>query len=225
MSKAFFTPKDNEPYFQGAINGGSSKVFCAAIKQLQNDIDNDTKKNITAIWHDESHWNKYLSSRLDETKILLPSFAYPEGMVLPYGPIILMRDKKKYGGHFFLRNIQMTSRDKLIIFLSYIKNYLRNIIRKNMVDRAFVQYLSGGLGNQMFQYAKGKSQSIKKNQKLILDLEYLIFPEKIDTSRRFGLDVFNIQAVVFKPSKKNYLKRFYQKGIQKAVHHLPTLPE
>ena len=40
-------------------------------------IDSDLKKNIIAVWHDETHWNKYLSETLP-SKILTPSYCYPE---------------------------------------------------------------------------------------------------------------------------------------------------
>jgi hypothetical protein len=71
--------------------------------------------------------------------------------------------------------------------------------------------LQGGLGNQMFQYAFGRRESIKKNQKLTLDLEYLVFPERGETPRAFRLNVFNIQAAIIEPKRRGPVRRFFAK--------------
>lgn len=49
--------------------------------------------------------------------------------------------------------------------------------------------LMGGLGNQMFQYAYGRAQSILKNKKLYLDISSY----NIDDKRNYDLDIFNIE--------------------------------
>jgi hypothetical protein len=56
--------------------------------------------------------------------------------------------------------------------------------------------LIGGLGNQMFQYAYGRRLSIKKGEKLKLDLTFLLsrIPRKALAFRDYELDVFNINA-------------------------------
>lgn len=61
--------------------------------------------------------------------------------------------------------------------------------------------LIGGLGNQLFQYALGRSLAIKRNDRLCLNLEALspsftigTFPPP--TTRDYGLDVFNIAAEI-----------------------------
>lgn len=50
--------------------------------------------------------------------------------------------------------------------------------------------LTGGLGNQLFQYAAGRTLSICTRRKLGLDLSYYAQ----DSTRRFGLDYFNTRA-------------------------------
>ena len=50
----------------------------------------------------------------------------------------------------------------------------------------FVQ-LSGGLGNQLFQYAAAKALAEKNKTELILDISELNKQKKTITSRRFEL--------------------------------------
>lgn len=56
--------------------------------------------------------------------------------------------------------------------------------------------LIGGLGNQMFQYAYGRKLSLKKGEKLKMDLTFLLsrMPRKNFIFRDYELDIFNIQA-------------------------------
>ncbi len=66
--------------------------------------------------------------------------------------------------------------------------------------------LSGGMGNQMFQYAHGRALSLKHNVPLKLDVTFLNHRVKMPnflrpnfSFRNFDLDVFNIQAEIAKP--------------------------
>lgn len=77
-SEAFIKDKNNiNNYFAGGFQGGEKDVYLNACKILSDRIDADLKKNIIAVWHDETHWNKYLSETLP-SKILTPSYCYPE---------------------------------------------------------------------------------------------------------------------------------------------------
>ncbi len=103
-SLAYVVSGYGKDYVMGAFIGGESKAFLTMCQQLNNNIDSDYNKNIIALWHDESHYNKYLLST--PYKLLNPSYVYPEEMSIPFLPRILLRDKNKYGGHKQLRGIK-----------------------------------------------------------------------------------------------------------------------
>jgi hypothetical protein len=74
--------------------------------------------------------------------------------------------------------------------------------------------LSGGLGNQMFQYALGRSLAIKYNTELKLDLSVLNdrTPRAGATYRDLQIDVFNIQAKIAERKDIPFLYRQYFSG-------------
>jgi histo-blood group ABO system transferase len=59
---------------------------------MQENIKADLAKNIIAIWHDESHLNRYFIDN-KPTKILSPSYCYPESWQLSYPKRLLALDK------------------------------------------------------------------------------------------------------------------------------------
>ena len=73
--------------------------------------------------------------------------------------------------------------------------------------------LSGGLGNQMFQYATGKRLSIKNNTELKLDnAEY-----RVNNYRTYGLNNFNI---IENFATEEEVRRVKKSGIGKLVDKL-----
>lgn len=76
--------------------------------------------------------------------------------------------------------------------------------------------ITGGLGNQMFQYAAAKSISIEKKQKLFLDIDSF----NSYALHKYGLHHFALRANIFKkPSnlKKRIIKFFGNKQKYKEV--------
>lgn len=102
-STAFINRNEGDHYFAGGLNGGNTIDFISAMKEMKFKIDTDNKDNITAEWHDESHWNRYLINKF-YIKKLDPGYLYPEGWSIPFAKKILIRDKNRYGGHSKLRN-------------------------------------------------------------------------------------------------------------------------
>jgi hypothetical protein len=87
----------------GGFNGGRSFYYRELIKTLKENIDIDLQNGIIAIWHDESHLNRYM---LDKSpKILTPSYGYPDGSEFQFEKKIIILDKNKFGGHDSLRGI------------------------------------------------------------------------------------------------------------------------
>jgi len=66
-----------------------------------------------------------------------------------------------------------------------------------------VVQLTGGLGNQLFQYAIGRAMSIHSNEKLYLDVSMFNW----DTLRSYSLEPFSILADIAKNTEVEKIKR------------------
>lgn len=78
-SAAYVWPGEGVAYFCGAFQGGSRTGYLEAARVMSERIEADAAKGITAVWHDESHWNRYLIDREPEV-VLSPSYCwYPDG--------------------------------------------------------------------------------------------------------------------------------------------------
>lgn len=73
-------------------------------------------------------------------------------------------------------------------------------------------YLSGGLGNQMFQYAFAKSLQLKYNLKFEINTTFYNKSFKDQTPREIGLNLFNLN---FETCKDNLLQRIILKFREK----------
>lgn len=91
-STAYIPYGKGSQYFMGGVNGGTSASYIKLIKTLKRNIQTDLDNHYIAKWHDESHLNRYMID-IQNYRILSPSFGYPEKWVMPYEPIVLIRDK------------------------------------------------------------------------------------------------------------------------------------
>jgi len=114
-------------YFMGGFNGGRAKDFLKMCDTLNRNVDLDLSKGIIALWHDESHLNRYMLNR--DPLILTPAYGYPEGWKLPFSPKIIIRDKNRFGGHDALRGIT-TSRKTRAVLVPRIRHIIRRILKK-----------------------------------------------------------------------------------------------
>lgn len=75
--------------------------------------------------------------------------------------------------------------------------------------------LSGGLGNQLFQYAAARSMALRNKTKLYIDTGFYSSEANRVLKRKFALTHFSIQAQVISPSRFAYLTRSDLHFIQK----------
>ena len=103
-STAAIVRTDGKHYFMGGLNGGITTSYLAMINHLESRVAMDNDNGIIAIWHDESHLNRYAVDTSIRIKVLGPEYGFPEDWNLPFNPKIMIRDKRKHGGHRYLRN-------------------------------------------------------------------------------------------------------------------------
>lgn len=73
-----YVPESAHPvYYQGCFIGGETNRFIGMCEATSAAIDEDDRRGVTAIWHDESHLNKFLISNPPEIS-LTPAYAFPE---------------------------------------------------------------------------------------------------------------------------------------------------
>lgn len=96
-STAFISPLEGKNYYCGGFNGGETKEYLKMAKVIAKNVDEDLKKGIVAVWHDESHLNRYLIDN-PPSRILSPSYCYPEELALPFKPklLALKKDHSKW---------------------------------------------------------------------------------------------------------------------------------
>lgn len=103
LSTAYIAIGSGKHYYAGGFSGGRTEAYIQLCETIKSQVDIDESNNLVAIWHDESHINRYF---LDYPPMTLsPAYLYPEGWALPFEEKIMIRDKskKEYGGHKYLR--------------------------------------------------------------------------------------------------------------------------
>lgn len=124
-SSAYIPYGEGKHYYMGGVHGGRTQEYISMCEALEKSIRKDFNNGIIALWHDESHINKYF---LDKNPYIIPpEYAYPENWKhkdVRKNAKALLLDKKhwKYGGHSYLRGIT----DKKITPLKYWINKLFN---------------------------------------------------------------------------------------------------
>jgi hypothetical protein len=114
-SRAYIAPGKGNYYVCGGFNGGHAFAYLAMVDELRQAINEDERRGIVALWHDESHLNRFI---LDHPyKLLGPDFCVPEGWDLPVRKKILVRDKNNFGGHDFLRGERKTLMARIAVLI------------------------------------------------------------------------------------------------------------
>lgn len=67
---------DNHNYYQGCFVGGKRNAFLSMCETITKNIDQDDRNGVMAIYHDESHLNRYMIDH-PPCKILSPAYCFP----------------------------------------------------------------------------------------------------------------------------------------------------
>lgn len=91
QSRAYIPPGEGEHYYAGGFQGGCREEYLAAARTMRQAIDEDLRHGLVAVWHDESHWNRYCLDR--PPAVVLPTtYCCPESWPMP-GRKLLALDK------------------------------------------------------------------------------------------------------------------------------------
>lgn len=94
-SLAYVPLGEGTNYYAGGFNGGSTKEFLKMSEVIADRVNKDLENGIVAVWHDESHMNRYLIDN-PPTLSLTPSYCFAEeflGSNYPYEPKIIALKK------------------------------------------------------------------------------------------------------------------------------------
>lgn len=122
-------------YVGGGFIGAYTEDFLNVSKHIVNNIDIDLKNNITALWHDESHFNKYINEH--ESKVLFkdPVYFYPSEIdfleeellskkMFSDSKKIIIISKQLFGGNEFMRDYK----DKDSFMLCFNEDLVQEVI-------------------------------------------------------------------------------------------------
>lgn len=91
---------DTSVYYQGCLWGGRTPDVLDMIDELNERVNADLQNNVIAIWHDESHLNKFFIENKELVNTLGSEYAYPEifSRYCEFEPKIvhLAKDNSKY---------------------------------------------------------------------------------------------------------------------------------
>lgn len=98
VSSAFIPLHEGSTYVAGGLQGGRRPELLDAYKECFQMLRSDLSKNIIAIWHDESYWNRFVANiqSSDPSRILIlgPEYLYPVAYDIPANPKIIILNKK-----------------------------------------------------------------------------------------------------------------------------------
>ena len=99
QSTAYVSYGEGKMYYAGGFNGGKPEHFLKMSQTIVENVEKDFGNNMIALWHDESHMNRYLIDN-PPTLELTPSYCYPEavrfnptGWNVPFDPKIVALEK------------------------------------------------------------------------------------------------------------------------------------
>lgn len=126
LSRAYIPVGEGSYYCMGGLNGGRSFDYLRLCRELKRRIDDDERRGVMALWHDESHLNRYVYEHKDSFRILEAEYGVPEERIVKsfkasclhshrsiarnsgLNVRVIIRDKShpRYGGHNYLRGVK-----------------------------------------------------------------------------------------------------------------------
>ena len=95
--RAYIPYNCGRAYVSGGLNGGTAEAFLSMSRELDRRTDADLADGQMALWHDESHLNRYIAEQDPASyRLLTPAYWYPEGWDLPFEQKITVRDKSRW---------------------------------------------------------------------------------------------------------------------------------
>lgn len=85
-------------YVCGGFNGGKKSAFLGLCSTLNDRIQKDLDEGIIAIWHDETHFNRYYAENICKFNLITADYCFPEGWDLKRNSKITVLNKEKYIG-------------------------------------------------------------------------------------------------------------------------------
>jgi len=80
ISSAYIKSSDRRRYIHGAIWGGPKENFVEMCRELDRLVDDDLKNDYIALWHDESHINRYFAANRNTCKTFTKYFSGADGL-------------------------------------------------------------------------------------------------------------------------------------------------
>ena len=121
-SEAFIDPGEGfDGYFVGGVQGGGINSYLNASKIMAKKIDMDKKKLITAKYHDQSHWNRYIRTHRSKFKFMSKNYCYTdlEAKFCFCLPLLKFINKN----FFYDDNYYRKNRDSGIKIINLFKNH------------------------------------------------------------------------------------------------------
>ncbi len=93
-STACISRTEGRRYYAGGFQGGRSPDFIKAMQVIRGQITTDEANGITAKWHDESHWNRYLVDRPPDIA-LPPTYCCSDFDLLPNPKLLALTKESR----------------------------------------------------------------------------------------------------------------------------------
>jgi len=126
LSTAYIPFGQGKEYYRGCFNGGRTPEFLQLIKTCKEQTEIDLKNNVMALWHDESHLNKYL---LDKPVKAVTSIygKHQEWRKPKHAKVIIIEKRKFFDVNTFKgKNVKRISLSR---FIGKIKNKIKSFIK------------------------------------------------------------------------------------------------